>query len=132
MPVLEKEEINVSRAGQTTVPGEEKLPENFEFFEAVPIQLPREILFAASVDQRLRFTRPLAVRLYREGDLYVAYSPDLEEFGTGDNLSLSLDDLSKTIAESFFSLEEMKERLGSDLQRQLGRLREFVEVRRPT
>jgi hypothetical protein len=143
MPVLDSE-ARVSPVGKTTVPSDNKVPDVIatvpsetrfaQKFRIVPEEitaLPREILFAGSVDERVRFSSALRVRLYRDCDAYVAYAPELEEFGTGDSPAFALDDLGKTVAESFLSMEDMKERLGVNLQQQLSRLRGFVELRHP-
>jgi hypothetical protein len=143
MPVLDTEG-HVSPVGQTTVPSDTTVPgiistvtSETRFSEKIRVipeeitELPREILFAGSIDPRIRFREALRVRLYRDCDTYIAYAPELEEFGTGDSPAFALDDLGKTVAESFLSMEDMRERLGVDLQEQLSRLHGFVELRRP-
>jgi hypothetical protein len=97
---------------------------------AVVVSGPWDIQLGAIPDARLRFKRPLAVRVYREDGVYIAYAPDIEEFGSGDDRWLALRDLGKTIAELFFSLEARKDQLGPDLVRYLEVLRSFLELRR--
>ena len=128
--LLEVEEVRASPVGETVLPEMQK-PEPFrvEMRPRTPISLPREILFAASSDRRLRFKQPITLNLSREREGYVAYAADIEEFGCGDDVAQALDDFGKTISELYFSLSASKDRLSPHLQGQFARLNEFLDVR---
>ncbi|HLH04926.1 MAG TPA: hypothetical protein VKX25_19315 [Bryobacteraceae bacterium] len=93
------------------------------------LRLPRKIKYAALTDGRLRFKRPIEVDLFKDAGAFVAYCRELEEFGMGDSPQLALEDLSRTLTESFFALTEEKDRLGSDLKHQLSRYEDILQPR---
>ena len=90
---------------------------------------PATILFGATIDRRLRVKNPIPITLSKEGDVVVASSSELEEFGYGNDISEALDDFARTLAELYLSLEENADRLGDDLKQQFSRLCTFIEVR---
>ena len=77
--------------------------------------LNHKLALGALRDGRLRVVMPIAVEQTTEGGKYVVESPELNEFGFGDNLSEAIADLQAAIAELYFTLDEERERLGPDL-----------------
>jgi hypothetical protein len=128
---IDAEQTRVSPTGRTIVPeAQGPAVEVTTFAETRVLPIPREILFGAVVDRRFHFRKPMTLSVYREGESYIAYSADLQEFGQGDDVGEALDDFSKTLCELYFSLEGTKDRLAPDLQSQLAKVHEFIEVRR--
>ncbi len=86
---------------------------SFDLQKVTP--LPEHCKLGRLRDGRLRVVEAIEVKLMREGDKYVVESPELNEFGFGDNPFEAFEDLQETIAELFLTLEEEQERLGPDL-----------------
>ncbi len=103
--------------------------ERISLTPGLPI-LPCKILFGAMPHPRLRFKQPLEVGLFAEQGSVVACAETVDEFGHGDSMGEALDDLGKTLAELFLTLEEESKRLGHDLQECFAKLTTFLE-RRP-
>lgn len=114
-------EANISPSPDTT-PHEEP-------FNVVDL-LPRQLEFAAPPSRRLRFKKPISLKLYADLDSVVAYSPDLEEFGNGENVAEALDDFGKTIAEAYDSLQDEFDVLGENLKQHFLRLQDYIEPAR--
>jgi len=85
-----------------------------------------ELLFAPTIDARLRIHTPFRVLILASGDGVSAHAHEIEEFGYGTNRGEALDDLGKTIAELYFSLASDRERLTSDLAGVLRFLEEHI------
>ncbi len=76
-----------------------------------------------------RVVKPIPVQLDTRGETVVASWRQVDEFGTGKSSSLACDDLGHTIAELYASLQADEPRLGPDLVRVFGVLKEHI-VRR--
>lgn len=89
-----------------------------EQLEAAPPELlvPGAIQLGTLSDPRLRVIAPIHVRLFEEHGQVVAEATDLSEFGFGSNVSEAMRDVQRAIAQLYFSLDQDRERLGSDLQ----------------
>ena len=74
-----------------------------------------DMLFAPSIDGRLKIHTPFRVRIATSNGGVSAHAAEIEEFGHGTNRGEALDDLGRTIAELYFSLASERERLSSDL-----------------
>ncbi|HSY31870.1 MAG TPA: hypothetical protein VLA42_07765 [Verrucomicrobiae bacterium] len=70
--------------------------------------------------------KPIPVHLDVRGDTVIASWRKIDEFGTGTSSSLACDDLGHTIAELYLSLKADEPRLGPDLARVWGVLKEHV------
>ncbi len=103
--------------------------EGISLTPGLPI-LPCKILFGAMPDRRLRFKQPLEVGLFAEQGSVVACAESIGELGHGDSMGEALDDLGKTLAELYLTLEEESTRLSRDLQECFAKLTTFLE-RRP-
>ena len=85
-----------------------------------------EFLFAPNIDARLKIHKPFRVRIIGSVESVAAHVEEIEEFGYGGNRGEALDDLGRTIAELYFSLESKRERLSSDLSGVLRCLEEHI------
>ena len=94
-----------------------------------PRHVIRRTLLGVVRDPRLRVKRGIPVRIERKGKNVTAYCPDLEEFGSGPNLSASLEDLAGTLSELYLSLEEQHDNLGPHMALIQQRLAEYIERR---
>ena len=81
-----------------------------------PVMSPDHISYAARVHPGLRTKKPFAVEFTRVDDGFTACVPELEEYGLGASRSEALDDLGRTLAELYFSLEQDVPRLSDDLR----------------
>ena len=81
--------------------------------EALPV--PREFTLGSLRDGRLRVVEPIEVVQTAEDGKCVVETPELNEFGFGDNPSEAIADLQAAIAELYFTLNNEKDRLGPDL-----------------
>jgi len=85
-----------------------------------------DLLFAPSVDVRIKIRKPFLVHLASEGGGVSARVEEINEFGYGSNRGEALDDLGKTISELYFSLSTERDRLSDDLAGTLRILEEHV------
>ena len=76
---------------------------------------PREFTLGSLRDGRLRVVEPIEVVQTAEDGKCVVETPELNEFGFGDNPSEAIADLQAAIAELYFTLNDEKDRLGPDL-----------------
>ena len=130
-PIIELRDGGVTPVGETKPPDLQST-KPFRLIDPLPfLVLPRDLLFAASPDHRLRFKRAIPIKISREKEVYVAHAPEIEEFGYGESVAQCLDDFGKTVLELFWTLSEEKDRLGPDLQSQFAKLNTFLEVRQP-
>ena len=95
------------------------------------METPQPLLFAPTIDARLKIDRPFTVRIERSGDVTSAYAAEIEEFGQGRDSGEALYDLGKTIAELYFSLEQQAGVLGPDLQALQAKLQHHIRRVRP-
>ncbi len=89
--------------------------------------LPETMLLGALRDPRLRLIKPLTITFERENDDIVACCEELEEFGFGKHLTEAIEDLQAAIAELYFTLKQENNRLGSNLKRIWGSLRQKIK-----
>jgi hypothetical protein len=132
MPAVEKVEASVLPTGYTMPPslgGANPVRES-RFDLGVPLEMPSKLSYGAMADRRLRLFKAISLDLYRDGELVVAWAPELEEFGSGSNITEALEDFGKTIAEEYLSLQEQEADLGYDLRNHFHRLREYISLRR--
>lgn len=61
-----------------------------------------ELLFAPTVDARVKIRQPFLVHLATADEGVSAYVDEIGEFGFGSNRGEALDDLAKTISELYF------------------------------
>jgi len=78
--------------------------------------MPDRVSYAAKLHPRLRTVKPFLVQFSRTEDRFIASVSDIEEYGVGGTRSEALDDLGRTVAELYFSLERDAARLSEDLQ----------------
>ena len=72
----------------------------------------RPILLYSLRHPHLRLVEPLSVSLEYDGEQVITYAPDLDLFGYGDTESEALDDLRRTVADLYYTLQEEREFLG--------------------
>ena len=89
--------------------------------------LPSIMLLGALRDPRLHLIVPLTITFERENNDIVAYCEELEEFGFGKHLTEAIEDLQAAIAELYFTLKQENNRLGSNLKRIWGSLRQKIK-----
>jgi len=89
--------------------------------------LPETMLLGALRDPRLRLAVPLTITFESENDDIIAHCEDLEEFGFGKHLTEAIEDLQAAIAELYFTLKQENNRLGSNLKRIWGSLRQKIK-----
>lgn len=65
---------------------------------------------------RLRLKEPVAVLIEGEKGQVIAYAPDLDIYGSGDDLVEALEDLRLSILDLYADLKRHRGRLGKDLQ----------------
>lgn len=95
-----------------------------------PVPRPERISLGTLSDQGFRVIKPIAVQIETRGDSVVASWPEVEEFGTGASTSYALEDLGRTVAELYRTLQLDETRLGPDLESVWGKLKEYVVPRR--
>jgi hypothetical protein len=91
---------------------------------------PKHILLGTINRCEFRVVKPIPVRVEARGRTVIASWRQVDEFGTGKSTSLACDDLGHTIAELYVSLEREEARLGPDLAKVWGVLKQYV-VKRP-
>ena len=80
-----------------------------------PGGIPTSSLLGSLRDGRLRVVEPIEVVQRTEDGKCVVETPELNEFGFGDNLSEAIADLQAAISELYFTLGAEQDRLGPDL-----------------
>lgn len=105
--------------------GESFLPLEYVVVDLAPA-IPSEVLLGSLRDGRLRVYSPIKVRFTTEGKHIIAEAVELNEFGFGENPSVALIDLQRTIAELYFTLEEEQDHLGKDLQNVWAEIQEKI------
>jgi hypothetical protein len=93
---------------------------------AEPEAMPSRILLGTLSAPGHRVVKAIPVNLSLEEGMVVASWRDADEFGTGASMSSALEDLGRTVAELYESLDADKDRLGPDLVRIRGLLHEYV------
>ncbi len=87
------------------------------------------MLFAPSIDGRLKITESFVVKVERHDDVVTAWIEEIDEFGYGANSSEALRDLGETLAELYFSLRDHAGRLSPDLHAVWLKLNDHVKLR---
>ncbi len=101
----------VGRSGTLLTEASEETNESF-----LRLNQPQaELLYGASLHPLLHTLKPFLVTFERLDSGTAAYIQDLEEYGFGENRSEALDDLRRTLAELYFSLEHEQNRLSGYL-----------------
>lgn len=82
-----------------------------------PEPRPTDMLLGTINHCEFRVLKPIPVHLDVDGNNVIASWRQVDEFGTGGSISLACDDLGRTIAELYESLEADQSHLGPDLAR---------------
>ena len=77
---------------------------------------------------RLLLREPISVLVEEDEEQVIAYAPDLEIFGEGDDLGEALEDLRESIIELYHDLAGHVGRLGNDLEKVWQYLSMAIEV----
>lgn len=77
--------------------------------------VPGQLMVGHLLDSRLRVFAPFLVQFAAVDGHVVAEASDFNEFGYGANTSEALRDLQHALAELYFELEAMQDKLGPDL-----------------
>lgn len=113
--------------------GGEYPPSNLAFEILRPDQLPDprppRVSFAALRDPKLRMVRAIPLDVTVEDSTVVVSWSEIDEFGTGDTLSVAIDDFARALRELYRSLYAEDVKLGADLRRVRQVLREYIEPR---
>jgi hypothetical protein len=96
----------------------------------LPNPRPARVLFAGLRDPRLRMVKAVPLDVTVEESNVVVCWPDIDEFGTGDTLSLALDDFANGVRELYHRLIAPEVSLGPDLQRVRGVLEQYIQPRK--
>lgn len=97
--------------------------------DQLPNLRPSHVSFAAIRDPRLRMTQAILLDVTFEESNVVVYSPEIEEFGTGDTLTAALEDFGASARELYYRLAAPDVILGTDLQRIKGVLDAYLQRR---
>lgn len=93
---------------------------------------PAERLTIASLrDGRLRVVEAIDIDVERADGTVTASIQEIDEYGQGASLAEAVEDLQRSLAELFLTLDEDRDALGPDLQRALAWLRQRI-VREPS
>jgi len=88
-----------------------------------------KVLFAPSIDARLKITEPFVVKVERHEGVVTARIEEIDEFGYGSNSGEALYDLGQTLAELYFSLWDNAGRLSPDLHSVGLKLNAHIQLR---
>jgi len=91
---------------------------------------PKQVLLGSLADPGFRVVKPIQVYLESREDAVVASWREIDEFGTGTSTSSAAEELGRTVAELYRSLQSDRDKLGPDLQRIWVKLQEHVVPRR--
>ncbi|MGD0779175.1 MAG: hypothetical protein ABR954_00090 [Dehalococcoidales bacterium] len=100
-----------------------------QIFKYPHAEVHKEILVGTLRDGRLKINVPIRVKFAFENNKVIAEAEEVNEFGFGENMSEALADLQRAIAELFFTLEREQKRLGADLKKVWGILKEKITKR---
>jgi len=134
-PIVKQPQADVVDAGLTVqlMPIEWPKPAPAQMdvrVEVGPARRPDRILLGTLSDQGFRVIKPIAVSLEVRDDSTIASWPAVDEFGTGASISNAVEDLGRTVAELYRTLQLDAARLGPDLHAVWEKLQEFVVPRR--
>jgi len=68
-------------------------------------------------DELLEIDSPIAVLVEEDEEQGIAYAPDIDVYGCGDDLVDALEDLRMSIVDLYYDLEQNKDKLGVDLKK---------------
>jgi hypothetical protein len=68
-------------------------------------------------DEHLEIDSPIAVLVEEDEEQTIAYAPDIDVYGFGDDLVDALEDLRMSIVDLYYDLEQNKDKLGVDLKK---------------
>lgn len=89
----------------------------------------RMVVLASLAHASYKLKRELFVEVDSSGSEVTAHSVELEEFGQGETEYEALSNLRRALCETFDFLIANKPKLGADLQDQLARFVDLIEVR---
>ncbi len=95
-----------------------------------PVPRPTRVSIGTLSDQGFRVVKPITLDVETRDDSVVATWAEIDEFGAGPSTSDAIEELGRTVAELYRSLQVEQENLGPDLHRVWDILREFVVPRR--
>lgn len=88
------------------------------------------MLFAASIDPKLKIKHPVVLRFEKASNgVVVAVADDISEFGYGGDSGEARDDFGKSIAELYWSLKSSRASLSEPLANELGILERHIQER---
>lgn len=91
---------------------------------------PTNILLGTLSQPGFRVLKPIPVQIGSDGETVTAFWREADEFGTGDSVFDACEDLGRTVAELYLSLQADELILGPDLQRVWHLLKEYVAPQR--
>jgi hypothetical protein len=94
-----------------------------------PNPRPAKVLFGGLQDPDVQVVRPISLEVCVEESSVVVSWAEIDEFGTGENLSCALDDFSHTLRELYHHLHAGDTTPGADLLRVKQILGEYIEPR---
>jgi hypothetical protein len=94
-----------------------------------PNPRPSKVLFGGLQDPGVQVIRPIPVDVSVEESTVVVHWAEIDEFGTGENLSCALDDFSHTVRELYHHLNSGETKPGADLLRVKQVLGDYIEPR---
>jgi hypothetical protein len=94
-----------------------------------PNPRPAKVLFGGLQDPDVQVVRPIPLDVCVEESAVVVSWAEIDEFGTGENLSCALDDLSHTLRELYHHLHAADTTPGAYLLRVKQVLEEYIEPR---
>jgi hypothetical protein len=85
--------------------------------DKLPNPRPERVLFGGLKDLRLAVVEPIPLDVTLEESNVVVSWADVAEFGTGETLSVAIDDFDTSLRELYYQLLAPEARLGADLAR---------------
>jgi hypothetical protein len=103
-----------------------------EFIHAdeAPNPFPPRVQFAALRDPVLRMVRAIPLDVSKEGSNVVVCWQETNEFGTGETLSLAIDDFASCVSDLYHRLFSPDVKLGEDLQKVRATLTQYIHPRK--
>jgi hypothetical protein len=98
--------------------------------DQLPTACPAQVQFAALRDPVLQMVHAIPLQVSKEESNAVVYWPEVDEFGTGETLSVALDDFASGLRELYYRLFAPDVSLGPDLQRVRQALERYIQPRK--
>ena len=95
----------------------------------LPNPRPQRLLFGALKDPKLRLARAIPLEVSVEESTVVVSWAEIDEFGSGANMSEALDDFGHALCELYHRLNEGGVQLGPDLNNVKETLEKYVQRR---